>query len=220
LIEDEGRRLTEMVEQVLEYARIGGNRALRRPRPVDVRSLVGDVRAACLEACVQAGVKLDVGGAAGDALQVTADEAALGRALQNLVTNAAKHAAEGQSIRIDMGSERLRRRAFVWISVADRGPGIEAHDIAHIFEPFYRGRQAVDRQVHGNGLGLSLVKRVAESHGGSVSVKSVVGEGTVFTLHLPATPPAAAAPSGAGGADFAAEAHPVGDGEPRPGALE
>ena len=58
------------------------------------------------------------------------------------------------------------------ISVSDRGRGIEAEDLAHIFEPFYRGRYALDRQIHGNGLGLSLVQRIAEAHGGRVTVKS------------------------------------------------
>jgi len=74
----------------------------------------------------------------------------------------------------------------VQITVSDRGRGIATEDLPHIFEPFYRGRRAVDEQVHGNGLGLSLVKRIVEAHGGRVSVKSAPGEGTSFTLHLPA----------------------------------
>ena len=74
----------------------------------------------------------------------------------------------------------------VQIAVSDRGRGIEAEDLAHIFEPFYRGRYAIERQIHGNGLGLSLVKRIAEAHGGRVTVTSTPGEGTTFTMHLPA----------------------------------
>jgi signal transduction histidine kinase len=114
------------------------------------------------------------------------DGVAIRRALHNLVMNAVKHASDGRSIRLAVGFERLHGRQSVWISVVDRGPGIEAADLAHVFEPFYRGRQAIERQVPGNGLGLSLVRRVAEAHGGSVSVKSAVGEGSTFTLHLPA----------------------------------
>jgi nitrogen-specific signal transduction histidine kinase len=64
-------------------------------------------------------------------------------------------------------------------------PRIPAEDLAHIFKPFYRGPYARDRQIHGNGLGLSLVKRIAEAHGGRVNVKSAPGEGTTFTLVLP-----------------------------------
>jgi signal transduction histidine kinase len=84
-------------------------------------------------------------------------------------------------------------RDEVQISVSDRGRGIDAEDLAHIFEPFYRGRYALDRQIHGNGLGLSLVQRIAEAHGGRVTVKSARGEGTTFTIHLPAARPDAAA---------------------------
>jgi signal transduction histidine kinase len=69
--------------------------------------------------------------------------------------------------------------------------------LPHLFEPFYRGRQAAERQIHGNGLGLSLVKRIAESHGGRVSVKSTPGEGATFVLHLPAAPPERAEAVGA-----------------------
>ncbi len=58
--------------------------------------------------------------------------------------------------------------------------------MAHIFEPFYRGRFALNQQIHGNGLGLSLVKRIAEAHGGRVTVKSAPGQGATFTIALPA----------------------------------
>jgi signal transduction histidine kinase len=81
----------------------------------------------------------------------------------------------------------------VHIAVSDRGPGIDPDDLPHLFEPFYRGREALERQVQGNGLGLSLVKRIAESLGGRVSVRSAPGEGSTFTLQLPAAAPHAAA---------------------------
>jgi len=77
----------------------------------------------------------------------------------------------------------------VQLSVRDRGRGIDPEDLPHVFEAFYRGRYAVDRQIHGNGLGLSLVKRIAEAHGGRVTVQSAPGEGATFTLHLPAAIP-------------------------------
>jgi signal transduction histidine kinase len=91
----------------------------------------------------------------------------------------------------------------VQISVSDRGRGIDAQDLPHVFEPFYRGRYALDRQIQGNGLGLSLVKRIAEAHGGRVSVHSAPGEGTTFTLHIPALNEALAAdPAGAGAGEL------------------
>jgi signal transduction histidine kinase len=80
------------------------------------------------------------------------------------------------------------RRSQVQIVVADRGAGIPADELPHIFEPFYRGQHAVGRQIHGNGLGLSLVHRIVRAHGGTVSVRSREHEGTTFTITLPAEP--------------------------------
>ncbi|MEO6724838.1 MAG: HAMP domain-containing sensor histidine kinase, partial [Blastocatellia bacterium] len=76
----------------------------------------------------------------------------------------------------------------VRIKVSDRGLGITPSELAHIFEPFYRGKEVVAGQIHGNGLGLSLVKHIVEAHGGRVAVESKFGQGSVFTLHLPAKP--------------------------------
>jgi two-component system sensor histidine kinase BaeS len=120
---------------------------------------------------------------------VEADEDALCRAIGNLVTNALKYGADGRWIGVTAERGSYRGRAEVRISVADRGRGIEPEDLPHIFEPFYRGRHAVERQIHGNGLGLSLVRRIAEAHGGRVSVKSARSEGTTFILHLPVVEP-------------------------------
>jgi signal transduction histidine kinase len=73
----------------------------------------------------------------------------------------------------------------VRIVVEDRGRGIAAADLPHVFEPFYRGADAVARQIQGSGLGLALVRRIAEAHGGRVTVASGQGLGSVFTIHLP-----------------------------------
>ena len=73
-------------------------------------------------------------------------------------------------------------------SVEDRGLGISAEDRSHIFEPFYRGREAVSQQIQGSGLGLNLVMRIAEAHGGRVTVSSEPGTGSSFTLAVPAAP--------------------------------
>ena len=118
---------------------------------------------------------------------VMADEGALRRALQNLVTNALKYGAAGRWIGIEAKRAAHKGIDEVHLTVSDRGPGIDAADLAHIFEPFYRGTPARDRQIHGNGLGLSLVRRIAEAHDGRVTVKSVAGQGASFTIALPAS---------------------------------
>jgi signal transduction histidine kinase len=76
----------------------------------------------------------------------------------------------------------------VAISVTDQGLGIAPDDRKHIFEPFYRGREARSRQIQGSGLGLNLVSRIAEAHDGRIEVTSEPGKGSTFTLVLPTAP--------------------------------
>jgi signal transduction histidine kinase len=78
--------------------------------------------------------------------------------------------------------------AAVQICVADRGLGIDTDDLPHIFKPFFRGRRAVDAQVRGSGIGLSVVRHVIHAHQGTIQVDSGAGEGTTVTVVLPAGP--------------------------------
>jgi signal transduction histidine kinase len=124
------------------------------------------------------------------------DEAALGRVVANLITNAAKHGADGRWIGVRVSSCAVKGGREVLVAVSDRGRGIDASELAHVFEAFRRGRRAVEQQIHGNGLGLSLVKRIVETHGGRVAVTSAPGEGATFVVYLPAQ--GAAGPDDAG----------------------
>jgi signal transduction histidine kinase len=74
----------------------------------------------------------------------------------------------------------------VQIRVVDRGLGIDKDDLPHVFKPFYRGRRAVDAQVRGSGVGLSVVRHVIDAHQGTIEIDSRAGEGTTVTVVLPA----------------------------------
>ena len=71
------------------------------------------------------------------------------------------------------------------LTVEDQGIGIAASEQKQIFEPFYRSKDVVDAQIHGSGLGLSMVKEIAEAHGGAVTVSSELGKGSKFTIEIP-----------------------------------
>ena len=124
-----------------------------------------------------------------DLPQVLGDAAALRSAVQNLIANAVKYGGRDHWVGIRAEHVRDRRHSEVRITVSDHGAGIPAEELPHIFDPFYRGTDAVERQIHGNGLGLSLVKRIVAAHGGRVSVTTRAGAGSAFTIALPAMPP-------------------------------
>jgi signal transduction histidine kinase len=103
----------------------------------------------------------------------------LGRVLDNLLNNAIKYSPRGGSIEVALRSEN----GDAVISVSDRGEGIPASDLPHIFERFHRGRNV--QKIPGTGIGLAGVHRIVDLHKGSISVDSRVGEGTTFTIRLP-----------------------------------
>jgi signal transduction histidine kinase len=181
LVRSEGRRLSDLVEQILEFAGIQSGQRSMTPRPVPVATLLQDVVSA--SAALIDAVRLNVEFELPDGLPpVLGDEPALRRVFQNLVGNAIKYGAGG-------GSIALRARAdgpHVAISVVDRGIGIAPAEQARIFDPFYRAADVVAAQIQGAGLGLSLVKRIVEAHGGKIAVKSAPGAGSEFTVTLPA----------------------------------
>lgn len=185
LVRNEGRRLTEMVEQVLEFA---GARSGRQPyqlRPVEIESVIEDALASYQPLIKEKGYVVEKKIAPGLPL-VEADAAALRRSVQNLLSNAMKYDGGNHWIGIRAQSGAGERGEEVQIIVEDQGVGISPDEVARVFEPFYRGREVVEAQIHGNGLGLSLVKQVIEAHHGRASVVSVPGQGSAFTLHLPA----------------------------------
>jgi signal transduction histidine kinase len=183
-IETQARRLGEMVERVLQYAGIESGRAVAARGPLDVQEII--------ESAVESAIPGADHGAVIDrqiapALPpVIGDSAALRSAIQNLIANALKYGGVDRWVGIRAESSRERRQPIVRITVSDHGAGIPASELPHIFEPFYRGADAVNRQIEGNGLGLSLVQRIVNAHGGRVSVSSRPEVGSAFTITLPA----------------------------------
>jgi len=166
----ETHRLIDLVDQVLQFGGIEAGAVPRREEIVDTRATIDEAIAG------ERGVRIDSSGDGAPAIR--GDRAAVTRAVQNLVANAIRHGGAGGWVGVSAGAEN----GFVVIRVEDRGSGIAAADLPHLFEPFYRGRNA---QTRGSGLGLTIVDRVARSHGGSISVTMGREHGAEFVLRLP-----------------------------------
>lgn len=182
LIKGEGKKLSAMVEQILEFA---GARSGKRKYNLTS----GDVSAAVEKALSDSKPLLEEGGFEVDA-DITSglpaapiDREGIETAVRNLIQNAVKYSNGSRWVRVatENGGGSIK------IVVEDRGIGISAADRNKIFEPFFRSKDVVDAQIHGNGLGLSLVKEIAEAHGGHVRVESEVEKGSRFVLELPLT---------------------------------
>jgi signal transduction histidine kinase len=185
LIDREARRLGAMVDQVLEFAGMQSGRAVLDRDPVAVGEVIEAALAECRPALEAKAVRVHT--EYGTLPLVVGDASALRRALVNLVVNAVKYGPEGGAIGVRARAVDGSRTPQVEVTVEDQGPGIPADDLPHIFEPFYRGRGRSAGAVSGSGLGLTLVRSIAEAHGGRVTVQTGERTGTAFTLHLPAS---------------------------------
>lgn len=180
LIRAEGRRLSEMVEQILELAGIQSGQRGFTGQAVALAPLVADVLSTSQSLINDARMRVEVD-LPPDLPPVRGDEPALRRMFQNLIGNAIKYGADGRW----MGVRARQIGSDVVVTVSDRGIGIPAAEQSRIFEPFYRAPDVVAARIQGAGLGLSLVQRIVDAHGGRVTVKSVPGEGSEFVVSLP-----------------------------------
>src|SRR5262249_3955162 len=177
-------RAPELIERVLDGAGIeSGRRTYHRER-LEPRGLIDGTmeafRAQRLDAPVQLSCELEPNLPA-----LYVDREAITGALLNLMQNAFKYAGVEKRIAVRAKSEQRG----VAIEVEDNGPGIPVRERRRIFDRFYRVDGLLTRQTEGSGLGLSIAKRVVEADGGKISVKSELGKGSCFIVHLPSTAP-------------------------------
>jgi two-component system phosphate regulon sensor histidine kinase PhoR len=177
-------RLNTIVEDLLLLSRIerdadksGVELALGRIEPV-VASAVDACRHEALKKSIRISLSCDA------TVVANIEETLLEQAIVNLIDNAIKYSEEHKSITVLGANDTAAGE--VTISVTDQGIGIPGEYLERIFERFYRVDKARSRKLGGTGLGLSIVKHIVSAHNGSVSVESVVGKGSTFTIHLPA----------------------------------
>jgi two-component system, OmpR family, sensor histidine kinase SenX3 len=180
---EEATRFSRIVDDLLDLSRIeaGGMGPLS---PVALPAVVNEAVESFYELAASRSTRLEVLPVEAD-LYVVGNRRDLVSALANLVDNAIKYSEPGASVTVRAG----RQGSHAYLCVTDEGVGIPSRDQERIFERFYRVDRARSRSTGGTGLGLAIVRHVVAYHGGEVSVQSVEGEGSTFTLRLPLAPP-------------------------------
>ena len=179
IIRKNAERMHNLIDDILELSAIEAGTVSVKPESVHLHLLVGDVitalasRASAREVTVRNEVATDA--------IVLADAHRLEQMITNLIDNAIKFNREGGTVTV--AHEKTGRDRIV---VTDTGEGIPQQHGKRIFERFYRVDRARSREMGGTGLGLAIVKHLARAHGGEVSVESVFGQGSRFTIELPA----------------------------------
>jgi two-component system sensor histidine kinase KdpD len=181
---EEGEQLAALVDKLLDLSRLQAGRAEPREDWVSLEDVVLAARDRLPDSGGEVRVAVDP-----DVPPVRADAAHLERAFANLLENALRYSG---GLPVSVRIRRSGSRAVV--RVVDQGPGIGPADRARIFEPFYRGPVARDEPWGGSGLGLAIAKGFVEANGGTISVESLVGQGSSFVVTLPIEQPAVTDP--------------------------
>lgn len=180
VLQRETERLSARIERLLDWGRMEAGRRVYQLRPDSMPGIIAEGIEHFRAAIVGQQRQLDIF-VEPDLPGVVADRGALVDALLNLLTNAHKYSPPEWPIVV----RAFHDKTGVHVAVEDRGIGIARAEHHRVFEKFYRSDDRLSRSIEGSGLGLSIVKHVAHAHGGKISLRSVVGHGSVFTLTLP-----------------------------------
>ncbi|MFF9652336.1 sensor histidine kinase [Streptomyces sp. NPDC014622] len=186
----EAVQLQHIIDDLQDLAAADAGVLRLHPEPVCIEDVLEQVAVAHQGRAETAGVVLTVRDTAADAPVpvpgLMADPVRLRQAIGNLVSNAVRHTPEGG--RVTLHAYMSDSADQVVVDVTDTGSGIAAGDLPHVFDRFWRAEKSRNRRTGGSGLGLAIVRKLVEAHGGSVDAASVEGQGSVFTLRLPADP--------------------------------
>lgn len=176
------RSLSLLIDDLFELAQLEAGGLRPKIRPNAISDLLSDTIESFSELAARQGVVLE--GSVGPGVDpVDMDAQQIGRVLSNLVSNGLRHTPPGGTVRV----QATTMAGGVQVEIQDTGEGIDAQDLPHIFERFYRGEKSRSRATGGSGLGLAISKGIVEAHGGEIGAESTPGQGTRFFFTLPRT---------------------------------
>ena len=184
-VETQAQGLGRLVQHLLDVSRFQAGAGRLEVRPVALRPFLADVERAHGVLAMQQGIVLTV------EVEPTVPEVAvwdadrMGEVLGNLLSNAFKFTPGGGQVRVHLAADDAEA-SHLRLEVRDTGAGIRDDELSHIFQRFFQADNQQAARVAGTGLGLAITKEIVEAHGGTIAVASTVGEGTCFTLRLPA----------------------------------
>ncbi|MBO6525376.1 MAG: HAMP domain-containing histidine kinase [Balneolaceae bacterium] len=180
----EGRRLSDMVDQIMEFSGIQTGKRIYHFTQVNLDELFTSIKEESRHLLEEKEMHLEYSVNTSQQ-SIYADPDALFLCISNLMSNAIKFSGTSKKIFMKVNDEFLKGSKALRIQVQDFGIGIPEKEQSEIFKPFFRGEKPVNDQVKGNGIGLSLVQKVVEAHKGEITLKSKEGEGSLFSIILP-----------------------------------
>ncbi|MFM1956682.1 MAG: hypothetical protein RLZ41_81 [Actinomycetota bacterium] len=178
-LETESARLTQLVQDIIQLSRVQSADVAGGTAEVDLATVVAE--AADRNRVLANKKKIHLKISTTDGIRVFGDLELLTTAVKNLIENAISYSDTEVPVSVSLG----KKNGVAEIAIKDKGAGIAPEDLDRIFERFYRVDQSRSRATGGTGLGLSLVKNIAQKHLGEVQVKSKVGSGSTFTIRIP-----------------------------------
>ena len=180
----EGRRLSDMVDHIMEYSGIQSGRKVYHFSRVDTKDFFEQAISDMMPIVHDHGFTVDYN--LDTRLDtVDLDQDAIKLCVSNLINNGMKFSEQPHTIMVDVSPGTINKKPAICCSITDQGIGISEEEQKRIFDPFFRGQKPLKEQVKGNGIGLSLVKKVVEAHKGVIEVQSEVGKGTTFRVFIP-----------------------------------
>lgn len=181
IIYDESQRMSRLVNDLLDLARMENGHTTLYKEPVPVVNMLERITQKFTQVAKEKKVQLNFDSELSTTVEINVDEDRIEQVLTNLIDNAIRHTPTDGSVTVSVEHEL----SYAKIKVADTGEGIPQEDLPFVFERFYKADKARTRSKSGTGLGLSIARNIVEAHKGNIRVSSEVGKGTTFTFYLP-----------------------------------